>query len=277
MKVLFFFLALANVAVFMWEYHQGAFSVPQQTLEGTDSDYPEQIVLLSELNSNSKIAGEINKSATIAKSDSVGKDEIEEKPSTPESLADNLTAVSKPVLDAPVLEATPNNSEKTPDKQKNESAVIACYEAGPFANNTVYQIWEKRLSGYIKPVDRDEQIVSDYLVYFPASGTLIESKANMQMLKEKGINDLYMISNGEEQGLISLGVYRREERALIMKNELLAKGINAEVKSRYKNKVQKFAFIKGESAALVHLESLKKAYPAVTVREAVGPSADSCF
>jgi hypothetical protein len=276
MKILFFLLALANVALFMWEYRQGAFSPVPETPAGNIAGYPEQIVLLSEMDSNTEPAGQTDTTTTSEDADTAGKDEKAAKSPEAESVSEQSTDAAMPVLEAPVPVATPNDSGIKDDKQI-ESAAVACYEAGPFANNSVYQIWEKRLNGFIKGIDRDEQIVSDYLVYYPASATLGESKANVQMLKDKGVNDLYMINKGEEQGQISLGVYKKEERALIMKNDLLAKGINAEIKARYKSKAQKFAFIKGESAAIENLELLKKEYPKVNVKQADGATVESCL
>lgn len=276
MKILFFLLALANVALFMWEYRQGAFSTAQETPAGNIAGYQEPIVLLSELNSNTEIADQTDKTATIARNDAAGKEEMAAKPLEKESVTEKSTEAAAPVLQTPMPVATPIDSGIKDGGQIGSSA-IDCYEAGPFANNNVYQIWEKRLNGFIKGIDRDEQIVTDYLVYYPASETLDESKANMQMLKDKGVNDLYMINKGEEQGQISLGVYKKEERAILMKNELLAKGINAEIKARYKGKVQKFAFIKGESDAIENLELLKKEYPKVNVKQADGATVENCF
>jgi hypothetical protein len=66
------------------------------------------------------------------------------------------------------------------------------------------------------------------------------------MLKNHGVNDLWLLRTGEEKGQISLGVFNKEKRALIMKSQMLAKGLNAEVKARYKIKPQKYALIKSD-------------------------------
>jgi len=276
MKILFFLLALANVALFMWEYRQGAFFPAKDTHPGNVSGYQEQIALLSELNGNTEVAGQTVKPATIALSDAAGKEEMAAKSLEKESLTEKSTEAAAPVLEAPVPEITPNDSGITASGQA-ENFKAVCYEAGPFANNNVYQIWETRLNGFIKGIDRDEPVITDYLVYYPASETLDESKANVQMLKDKGVNDLYMINRGDEQGQISLGVYKKEERALILKNDLFAKGIKVEIKARYKSNVQKFAFIKGESNVIEALELLKKTYPKVSVKQAVDATVETCF
>jgi len=125
------------------------------------------------------------------------------------------------------------------DSSKTINPVI-CYEAGPFSSKRAYQIWLKRLKvdkEAIKAVSRDEEVISAYQVYYPAAETLTKSQANVQMLKEQGITDLFLVSTGEEQGQISLGVFTKEPRALLMQSEMLAKGIKTAIKAKYKTKL----------------------------------------
>ena len=132
-----------------------------------------------------------------------------------------------------------------------------------------YQAWVNRLKDIkseIKPINRDDQIASNYMVYYPAAETESESKANIKMLKDHGIKDLWLLT-GEDKGKISLGLFIKEESALVMKNELLAKGINAEVKAKYKTKSQKYALIKGDDKLIERLDDLKKAYPELAVKQ----------
>ena len=103
------------------------------------------------------------------------------------------------------------------------------------------------------------------MVYYPAAETEAESKANIKMLKDHGIKDLWLLT-GEDKGKISLGLFIKEDSALIMKNELIAKGINAEVKAKYKTKSQKYALIKGNDKLMEHLDDLKKSYPELAIK-----------
>jgi hypothetical protein len=258
MKILFFLVAIANVALFMWEYKTGAFvSIAETTEQNADLDQ-EQILLVSELKNVPQVMAPAPVSeqpiAETAATDEAGK---------PALVAEPLPAES---IDKSAFEKTTANDSNISDADKIEER---SYEVGPFANKKIYQSWVSRLKDIkseIKPINRDEQIVSNYMVYYPAAQTELESEDNIKMLKSHGIKDLWPLT-GEDKGNISLGLFIKEETALTMKNELLAKGINAEVKARYKANSQKYALIKGDDKLIERLDVLKKTYPELLVKQ----------
>jgi hypothetical protein len=260
MKTLFFLVAIANVALFMWEYKTGALApVTKISEQNTDLDQ-EQILLVSEL----KI---IPQAITPA-------------PVSEQPMAENALTVVEAEKSAVVAESLPAISESItkPALEKSavkDSTIVAdkiearCYEVGPFVNDKTYRAWVKRLkdiNSEIKPINRDEQIAGNYMVYYPAAATELESEANIKMLKDHGIKNLWPLS-GEDKGKISLGLFIKEENALVMKNELLVKGINAEVKAKYKTKPQKYALIKGDDQLIERLDDLAKTYPQLAVKQ----------
>lgn len=280
MKILFFLLALANVGLFMWEYHKGAFALATETSLESPTDYQEQIVLVSELTDNISIAGQTDEVTALTNqlpSAIAVQDRIDEKSEQLEFLSEKLTDIDNTLVPEPLAPATtPNDAQLTAAEPLEEQSLI-CFEAGPFANDQVYKIWESRLNGFIKSVNKEQPVIRDYLVYYPAEETLMQSEANLKMLKDKGINDLWLLTQGIEQGQISVGVFNREEKALNLKNQMLAKGINVEIKARYKSKVQKFAVIKGEGNIANDLGVLMKAYPNVVVKQIASTTADNCL
>ncbi|WAK00420.1 hypothetical protein [Methylobacter sp. YRD-M1] len=170
---------------------------------------------------------------------------------------------SKPVQ--PIIAAV----EKAQDSDAASEPII-CYEAGPFANGNAYQLWKRELNApkeAIKSLSRDGEVISDYLVYYPAAETKQQVEANLKMIKDKGINDLWLLTKGKDNGLISLGVFKNESRALAMKSQMLAKGIQAEVKPRYTPKPQKYAQIKAGGKVQERLNVMKQTYPAVVVKQ----------
>jgi hypothetical protein len=314
MKILFFLVAIANIALFMWEYKTGAFVPATETSEqNTDLDQ-EQILLVSELinapepitlapvpeqpaaenastveadklavvpESLSTIPESIDKPVldklTIRDLNIIDADKIKEQEtpladnaSTVEAdkqalVPDSLPAVSENI-DKPALEKFTASDSNISDADKIEER---CYEVGPFANDKAYRAWVNRLQDIkseIKPIHRDEQIVFKYMVYYPAAETELESKDNIKMLKMHGIKDLWPLSD-EDKGKISLGLFIKEQNALVMKNELLAKGINAEVKARYKTKSQKYALIKGDDKLMTRLGDLIKTNPELALKQ----------
>jgi hypothetical protein len=279
MKILFFLVVIVNVALFMWEYKTGAFVPVTETSEQNADLDQEQILLVSELkNIPPAITPAPVSELTVAENSSTADaNKIEEQG---QPLAGNaltgktdksaLAAESIPPIsdssDKPALEKSTAGDSNISNTEKIE---VRCYEAGPFANKKVYQTLVnqiKTIGSDIKPINRDEQIASNYMVFYPAAETELESENNIKMLKNHGIKDLWLLT-GEDKGNISLGLFIKEETALTMKNELLAKGINAEVKAKYKTKSQKYALIKGDDKLIERLDVLKKTYPELLVKQ----------
>lgn len=249
MKTLFFLVVIANVALFMWEYKTGALApVIETTLQNTELDQ-EQILLASELKNIPQ--------PTISAS-------VSEPPAAETALTEETGTVSEVSLSA-----SEDIDKSAPMDSAAEETVIHCYEAGPFANNKAYYAWTnllKDIESDIKPISRNEQIASNYIVYYTVAETAVQSGADMQMLKNHGVKDLWRLT-GEDNNKISLGVFSTETSALTMKSELLAKGINAEIKTRYKNKARKYALIKGNDKVMERLDVLKKTAPQLTIKQ----------
>ncbi len=168
-------------------------------------------------------------------------------------------------LPPPIVQ--PEVKPPEPITQAVPEKVKRCYEAGPFAKTADARQWMSELAEAettVKLISKDGQIANKYQVYYPAGQNLKASETNLKMLKERGINDFF-IQRTEDQGEISLGVFSKEERALIFKKELLAKGIEAKIKTLYKTKAQQYALI--ESDTIGRLETLQTKQPQVTVIE----------
>jgi hypothetical protein len=187
----------------------------------------------------------------------------------PESAHSDKAKSDQPGLESKPAQPVMSSAEKA---QAGDAAnePVSCYEAGPFVNGNAYQLWKRELNapkGAIKSLSRDGEVISDYLVYYPAAETRQQAEANLKMIKDKGINDLWLLTKGKDNGLISLGVFKNESRALAMKSQLLAKGIQAEVKPRYIPKPQKYAQIKAGGKVQARLNLMKQTYPAVVVKQ----------
>lgn len=258
MKILFFLMLTANVALFMWEYKAGALTpistneIPTpNTLINQDS-----ILLLSELNNVSPEAAPVDIPAPASI-------ETEDKPDA------SLSTDSNDEL------SEPTDAEHIDD---NDAKPLLCYEIGPFANEKAYQKAISLLSdtnSTITPLSKDDQVANKYMVYYPAAETPAQSQANLQMLKNQGFHDLWLLNSGKEQGQISLGVFSTEERALTMKNRMLAQGLKAEVKLRYKTKSQKYALLESNSQTIKQLDALQKINPQLTVKQ-LSDAPDGC-
>ncbi|MGR8931628.1 MAG: hypothetical protein ACU836_13385 [Gammaproteobacteria bacterium] len=117
-----------------------------------------------------------------------------------------------------------------------------CYLAGPFVDEIGARQWlnENALSAD-EIIQQEMAVPSDYQVYFPAAKTSEQSKADLTMLREKGIADTWRIPAGSIKGAYSLGVFKDRQRALTLQSELAAKGIETRIQAREKPMQQWFA------------------------------------
>lgn len=191
------------------------------------------------------------------------------EPAVNASTLPEKAAASQPAPEAKPAQLTIAASDKP---QNSDKAIepVSCYEVGPFVNGNAYQLWKNEINvarEAIEPLTRDGEVIKDYLVYYPAPETMQEADANVKMLREKGIQDLWLFRKGEDKGLISLGIFKNESRASILRSQLLAKDIQVEVRPRYTIKPRKYARIKGRGKVLERLNVMRQTYPAIAVRQ----------
>lgn len=131
-----------------------------------------------------------------------------------------------------------------------------CFWVGPFAEETSVKKWLAKNTVHSQEVvQKSISIPTDYQVYYPAAKTPEQSRADKAMLNAKGLQDSWMIPNGELKGSYSLGVFREKWRAIDFKNQLAEKGIKAELKQRSKTESQWFIKIKMEKNKQKQYES----------------------
>jgi hypothetical protein len=266
MKALFFLLSLANVVLFMWEFHNGAFVVKQTSTDKFSEDL-ESIWLVGEAG-NSSVPDQVEMTPKLPKSNLTSNDEISEKTENEQLRLKKEINIDLVDRGLPVHSEIRNESSTVfPEKVSD-----ICFELGPFPNEQTYKLWESQIKGDIKRINKEEKIIKDYLVYYPASATLPESEANLKMLKAKGVKELWLMRQGPEVGQISLGIFDKEDKALSLKKQMETEGIITEINPRYQIKIQLFAVLKGQTNRDEILSLLKKSYPDVKVKSLAADS-----
>ncbi|MGZ8199340.1 MAG: hypothetical protein ACXWUC_00985 [Methylosarcina sp.] len=277
MKLVFFLVALANVALFMWEYNKSA--VEQATENAETVDYPvqESIVLAGELNTEPTTRDQTVRIAEIANDQNSDAD-LRQIRSEKEKIADLANESRQPPLfskDGPKMSLAGGALEKAKKSlaashiEESSEGPQSCFEAGPFPDKKLLDIWNKQLLAVKAKVQfqtRMGQSVSDYLVYQPSAETPEQSNANLQKLKSQGFTDAWTLKQSDVKGGIVLGVFKKEERALVMKEQLQTRGIYVEVMPRYKKQSQKYVLIKGGRQVQGDLIILEKNYPSISVK-----------
>ncbi len=144
-------------------------------------------------------------------------------------------ASATPAHGASVAEAAPEPvpaPEPEPPPKKS-----FCYRVGPLYGKQDLEALRTRLARHLGTRGRVETqkvpVRSGYWVFLPPQ-PMARAEATVRELRRKGIQDLYLIRDGDNRGAISLGLYKYERSAEKRRRSLAARGIEAQVAPRYK-------------------------------------------
>ena len=188
MRLLFLLLLLLNLAFFAWEYSHPEPPPPAPPPETQPGIAP--LVLL-------------NERSTV--------------PPVPSTSAAPAAAHALPKVKTAAAAATSVPAQR-PD---------ACYTVGPFDARTQAQRVMHKLSGLGFPPrlrTQTQRVPGDYWVYLPP---LPSRQAALQMihaLAGRGMKNYFIVTRGEQQNAISLGVFKDKESAERRKAQVTAMG-----------------------------------------------------
>jgi hypothetical protein len=220
MRYLFYLVLLGNVFFYVWQLRTAALKPLTEPVKESNS-FEHQILLLSETQSLQEDG---------LKSQLPEQSEEPQKKTSDDSLA---------ILD-------PENE-------------LICFETGPFDDKELVLVWDaqnpiraENLSFNIK----DIEIVSGYVVYYPAAKTILQAEENIANLGAKGLGNLWLFKFGDMKGAISIGFYDDEAEAKQILKNLEKLGVDAKIKAHSKVKNHTFAQItwnidKREVSALI--------------------------
>ena len=114
-----------------------------------------------------------------------------------------------------------------------------CYKLGPRASRRDFS----RITGFFEeagmhPAVRPESVdvETGFMVYYPAGDSFEASRANVRLLREKGLKDIWLINRGAMRGNISLGILKTRERAENLLTRLEARGISPKIQAKFSKK-----------------------------------------
>lgn len=248
MKRLFFLLCLLNLSFLLWQFRIG-----NLTSEKPREVAPSSIFLVGEYERarrGAHISGFIDNTIRQWR-----QTELENMLAELRGESWQLQLTPVPVATKP---SKPLEPEKIVEPVKPPLKVVErkCYEVGPFDGELGAKKWlaEKSLIGK-QILQKDFAIPYDYQVYYPAAKTPEQSRINKMMLNAKGLQDIWMIPDGDLKGGYSLGVFREKQRALNFRSQLAEKGIQAEIKLRDKTRVEWFVRVMLDKSKLKQYES----------------------
>ncbi|MFZ2725895.1 MAG: hypothetical protein WAX77_06595 [Methylococcaceae bacterium] len=185
-----------------------------------------------------------------------------------EVLMDSKTLKTPIIAPPEIKEKVNNNKTKIAALKPPVIETAHCYEVGPFNNDSDYKQWLKQVGDFkksLRVVSNNKQTPSSYLVYYPVNAGIKLALAT-QFLRSHGINDFYQLRDGDYKGNLSLGLFKSEANATNLQQQLLAKGIHAQLNPFYKNQAQRYVFIKGSVDIFEKTQQLKKAHSDLTIK-----------
>ncbi len=116
----------------------------------------------------------------------------------------------------------------------NTAESAECFTIGPLNSLLAQQRAEDRLRAAASQI-RSRQTNSDRdrgWWVFLAAGTRSEAMALTRELAEAGLEDFFVVTRGDMENVVSVGLYENIENARARQRQMLARGFNAEMEIR---------------------------------------------
>lgn len=207
MRLVFWFFLLLNLAFFYWQYSQP--QKPESPLLQAEvlPSGVERLVLLRE-----RGLGMVSQAQPAP----------EEPPMPPVAYADQ-TAV-------PALAPFKADEPKPP-------IVMACFTLGPLQDEAAAGgMYKALLALGIRAEQRlsERRVLKGYWVFLPPFKSYANARSKVQVLKEKGLDDMYVMGKGEVKNAISLGLFSRKSTATGRLNQVRRIDSAAMMEPRYR-------------------------------------------
>ncbi|MCI0654188.1 MAG: hypothetical protein L0Y38_04400 [Methylococcaceae bacterium] len=276
MKFIFFVLVSLNVVLFVWEYfgHERSGSLTDAALRRIEDPSIERIILAGEIPAT-KEPTQFDTHKGRPSGFNPARSDLDPvvfqsfNQGLFESIDQQSTSLVEDFLESEVIRQI-NGYQKgsvigfpeAPDSisvvQAGESSGFTagserlCYRLGPRSSGASFSriAADFRQLG-LAPMAKAERIdvESGFMVLYPAAESFEASKANVKMLNDRGLRDLWMINEGTLRGGISLGFFKTRERAAVLQKELEAKQIEARVEAKLSERTAYFLVFPWHDAA----------------------------
>jgi sporulation related protein len=176
---------------------------------------------------------------------------------------------------------TPEEIEALPKKESEAKAIeavayvaptVACYEWGSFSATNLRRarsVLDKySLTAAIRQQTSQES--TRYWVYIPRLKSAEAAQAKAEELRALGIEDIFVVQEPQWHNAISFGVFKDEQLAAKLLEELKSKGVVTAVKGvRNQEKGQASLFISTMSSdTAAEIEKLKPDFPGSELKQA---------
>ena len=116
-----------------------------------------------------------------------------------------------------------------------------CYSTGPLTSDAELKATADRLnelSARIQVRETNVRVVRGYSVYLPAYDTRDQALRAARQLSAAGLRDYYVVTAGDQENTISLGLFRQQENARRRLQQVESLGFRASLGERADNQQQ---------------------------------------
>lgn len=273
MRLVFWLFLLLNLSFFYWQYSQPQKPAPQLVqLESLPAGV-ERLVLLRERGLGAQMPARVTDGLTTLQpisSSSAPAGGTPEHENSQRDVRENKTLGGK---DQAALAELKPESEPSPAAEEISKApppvVMACFTLGPFKNEAAAgQMYKALLPLDIMVEQRlsERRIPKNYWVYLPPQKNYAEARRKVESLLKKGLDDMFIMGDGEMKNAISLGLFKRKSTATARFNQVHRMNSSTVMKTQYRVITEKWLDIKLDSTQtekLANIEKLVDALPGV--------------
>ena len=172
------------------------------------------------------------------------------------------------VVEEPEVPAEPGPEE--PEETVAQAPGESCIKAGWFENSeAAYDAaaWMRsRGATEIQVRSEEHQIIKNYQVYLPPTGSREAARALARELRDKGVEDLWIIDRGTQINGVSLGVYRNKRYMTRRVAELEALGYTVVTTANMRTATGYAVYAQAGGERVAFDEDWKKAFPEHEIR-----------
>lgn len=158
--------------------------------------------------------------------------------------------------------------------------VQSCLEFGPMSDDEVARARQALASGSLpeRTVQAPMMATASWWVHVPPKRSLLQAENEVARLRAAGLRDAYVVlEQGDMRFAVSVGLFRTEEAARRVVDQLRSRGLGGVVVGRREQQVRLTAFYVRDpsDADLGELEQLRAAFPGTSIRTSACPEASS--
>jgi hypothetical protein len=140
------------------------------------------------------------------------------------------------------------------------ASALACVSYGPFPNaDAAGQGMTRLKTAGLNPSQRavPGKAKLGYWVYLPPFGSRREADAAADLLKKKGVTDIYVVADEANRNAVSLGVFSQKDGAIQREKDIRKLGLKPQMAERFRDEPRYWLDTKGADSALPGADAFK--------------------